>query len=237
MRRGLVCAAFGILSICFLWGCGSGGADELEAVRQKGTLVVALPEDGDGDQARAQTARLEREVIEALAAGQGVQVWYEYMEGSDAVQAVEDKRADLAAGIWVMEDGGNTGCSVTYGSRPVYLAAAPDSGVMIAAELTGLKVGVGAGLSSNVTDQLYSASGLVTVDGMDAGSVKESIESGKIAVYLCYEEEARKLLSEGGLAVRDLPGLRPEVCAFYTGKEQYRLLGEINRLLTEKLTD
>ena len=228
-----VCLA--VLCLC-LWGCGGKKPDTLELVEKKGKLVVALSGESEGDMSRAWAESLEREVIESLGSRLGVEVLYEYMEEGQGVQAVAEGRADIAAGAVILEESGNTGYSITYGCRPVYIATV-SGGVSFPGELAKSKVGFDPGVGQRVKNQLYSVTGLTIEDVDNADLAEASIGEGKIAGYICGEAEARKLLSRGGLAVRDFSGIQRESYAFYAGEEQYRMLSELNRLLTEKLKD
>lgn len=237
MKSGLVIAAVLAACCCCLAGCGRGAPDALDAVKKKEKLVVAAPREQEGDLSRAWAWGLERDVIEAMGSRLNAEILYEYTEPGGEVQAVKDGRADIAAGAAILEDSGNDGYSVTYGCRPVYIATEAGREVGSLGELADLSVGLGPGVGKNVRSQLYSVTGLTMADVAGAQAAKALIEEGKIAGYICFEADARELLGEAGLWVRDLPGIRPESYAFYAGKEQYRMLGELNQLLTEKLKD
>lgn len=137
-----VCLA--VLCLC-LWGCGGKKPDTLELVEKKGKLVVALSGESEGDMSRAWAESLEREVIESLGSRLGVEVLYEYMEEGQGVQAVAEGRADIAAGAVILEESGNTGYSITYGCRPVYIATV-SGGVSFPGELANSKVGFDPGV-------------------------------------------------------------------------------------------
>lgn len=237
MKSGFAVAAVLTACCCCLAGCGRGAPDTLEAVKKKEKLVVAAPRQQEGDLSRSWAGSLEREVIEAMGSRLNAEIVYEYTEPGGEVQAVEDGRADIAAGAVILEDSGNDGYSVTYGCRPVYIALEADRKVISLGELGDLSVGLGPGVGKNVRSQLYAVSGMTMNDVVDAQAAKALIEEGKIAGYVCFEAEARELMDGGGLWVQELPGIRPESYAFYAGKEQYRMLGELNQLLTEKLKD
>lgn len=236
MKRSLVFAV-GLLTCCCLAGCAGEPADTVKRVADKGTLVVALPSEGDSGVSREWAAALEQDVIGELADQMGVEIRYEYMDGPEAEKAVDDGLVDIAAGAVIEEESGNDGYSVTYGSRPVYLATAPGLRINSLGEMADQSIGFGRDMSGNVKDQFYSVTGLTIVDYNSADSARTHIVEGKIAGYVCYEAEARKFLEEGGLEVCDLPAVRQETYAFYAGKTQYRVLGELNRLITEKLKD
>lgn len=236
MKRSLVAAA-GLTALCIcLAGCVPKAPDTLELVEKKGELVVAVTRDAQGDMSRAWAADLERDVLESLGRRQGVDIRYEYVEAGGEIQAVTEGRADIAAGAAVLEESGNDGYSITYGTRPVYIAAAGTVGINSPGELANSNVSFSPDMA-RVKSQLYSVAGVNMVGVENADSAEASIKEGKIAGYICGEAEARKLLSQSGLSVRDLSGIRQESYAFYAGKEQYRILGELNRLLTEKLKD
>lgn len=67
-------------------------------------------------------------------------------------------------------------------------------------------------------NQLYSVAGLTIEDVDNADLAEASIGEGKIAGYICGEAEARKLLSRGGLAVRDFPGSSGSPMRFTPGR-------------------
>lgn len=236
MKKGLVAAA-GLTALCScLAGCAPKAPDTLELVEKKGELVVAAPRAAQEDMSRAWAADLEQEVLDSLGRRLGVDIRYEYVEPGDEIQAVAGGRADIAAGVAILEESGNDGYSITYGTRPVYVAAAGTAGINSPGELADSNVGFSPDMEQ-VKSQLYSVTGVTMVGVEDADSAEASIKEGKIDRYICGEAEARKLLSQSGISVRDLSGVRQESYAFYAGKDQYRILGELNRLLTEKLKD
>lgn len=237
MRRGLYCAvAFAVICGC-LAGCARQEKDILKQVDSSGTLTVALPkQDGEGA-SRQWASQMEKQVIEELCRERSLQVRYVYTAQDDLCQAVDDRRADIAAGTAIVEDGGNAGYSVTYGSRPLYIVSEKGSGISSIGKLANQAVGIESGLGREVKRQFYPVSGIELEEYQNTDEVKAQIQQGKIAGYVCYQEDAGKLLAEGGLWVQDLARIQTESYAFYAGEEQYGLLGEINRLLTENLRE
>lgn len=237
MKRGLYYAAALAVSFVCLYGCGGQRTDTVEKAEKKGVLVVAVPEHNGEDSSRQWAAAVEIQVIEELCRDLGIQARYVDTPPDSLKAAVEEQKADIAAGAVVMGDSGNEGYSLTYGSKPLYIVSGDGKRTGSLGKLANQTAGIEAGVGREVKRQFYSVAGIKLVEYQSADEVKPHIEDDKIAGYVCYEDEARALLAEEGLSVQDLNGIRAESYAFYAGEGQYRILGEINRLLTDKLRE
>lgn len=233
--RKIAAAAVVLWMLPGLTGCGE--KDEVDGIKAQGSLVAAVPEEGEEltwDQAYARD--LEQQVLEELASDIGVTLRLERVKEEALIQTVEQGKAHLAVGVPVLPGHRNQGYSLAYGRRASYLAVADGMALDAWGELSECVVGYSGNTGPLVLRQLNALNGaeLRAVEARDAGS---GLAEGRITAYVCGEAEAREFMDTEGIQIQELPGLWPETYAFYTGEQQHRLLGLANQSLTDKLTE
>lgn len=221
------------LVVCMLNGCGNKEKDAVDLIKEQGVLTAAVTK--DDQEAKRYEAELERRVLKALADELSVELRIVETAEAELEEAVAARTADVAAGITVAHDSRNTSYSVVYGRRAVFIAASRELRFSGVGDLAGLELGVSQQVGEAARKQFYMINGVSMLDYEDVKKAKSDILSQKTGGYICYEDEARILLEEEGIAVRDIPGAGKEAYAFTAGKDQPRLLGLINQLLTEEL--
>ena len=104
---------------------GCGDKDRVDEIKAQGSLVAAVPEEGERsawDQAYAR--ELEQQVLEEMASDIGVTLRIERVKEQDLVPAVKQGRAHVAVGVPVLPGRQDEGYSLAYGRRASYLAVA-----------------------------------------------------------------------------------------------------------------
>ena len=216
---------------------GCGDKDRVDEIKAQGSLVAAMPEEGERsawDQAYAR--ELEQQVLEEMASDIGVTLRIERVKEQDLVPAVKQGRAHVAVGVPVLPGRQDEGYSLAYGRRASYLAVADgtvlDSWGALADGIVGYSVNTGPA----VLRQLNTLSG-IELKEVETGDAVSGLAKGDITAYVCGETEAREFMAAEGIQIQELPGLWPETYTFYTGELQYRLLGLANQGITDKLTE
>lgn len=213
-------------------GCEGRAHDGVDAVRERGTICIAVPDDGERD-----GEDVEKRVAEALAARLGVSIRYETVESSQLEDLVKQGGADIAAGIPVESDARKTNSSVTYGRRPLFLVTDENTYITGMSDFTDSTVGFSSTLNPDEKNRFYPVMGISLEEYQENNRAADDIRSGKIKAYACGRQEAREFLENGGLAVQDMCGTPGQVYTFMTGDGETRLLSIINELLTSELAD
>lgn len=230
-----ICMAACASAVCVLSGCQAKEQDAVTRIKENNVLTVAVTqEDGTGE--RQEAALLEEKAAKFLAKELGVELKLLKLSYEELKTAVEDKKADVAAGLVVDNEQMETYYSVVYGLKGSYLAEVRMEAEEKAAETAeNIPVSISPELSSAVKSYVYSGA----VNGVEeVESTKEAVEkliSGKTGGYVCYEKEARELLKDGRFLVKDLRGAPRECYVFVTDRDGYKLLNLINRFLTDEL--
>ncbi|MFR5668161.1 MAG: hypothetical protein ACLTL7_26765 [Enterocloster bolteae] len=140
---------------------GCGDKDRVDEIKAQGSLVAAMPEEGERsawDQAYAR--ELEQQVLEEMASDIGVTLRIERVKEQDLVPAVKQGRAHVAVGVPVLPGRQDEGYSLAYGRRASYLAVADgtvlDSWGALADGIVGYSVNTGPA----VLRQLNTLSGI-----------------------------------------------------------------------------
>lgn len=232
-----ICMAACASAVCFLSGCQAADQDAAARIREKNVLIVAVSqEDGSGE--RLEAALLEEKTARFLAEELGVELNLLQLSYEELQTAVEENKADVAAGLVVENEQMEKYCSVTYGLKGSYLAEIKQQAEKKTANTAeNIPVAVSPELSSSVKSYISSGA----VNGVEeVESTKEAMEkllAGKAGGYVCYEKEARELLKDGRFLVKDLRGAPKERYVFVTDHDGYKLLNLINRFLTDELTN
>lgn len=216
---------------------GCGDKDGVDEIKDQGSLVAAVPEEGEEltwDQAYAR--ELEQQVLEAIASDIGVTLRLEQVKEQDLVRTVEQGKAHVAVGVPVLPGRQDEGYSLAYGRRSSYLAVTDGTVLDSWGALSDGIVGYSGDTGALVLRQLNTLSG-IELKAVEPRGAVNGLVKGDIIAYVCAEAEARTLMGEKGVQIQELPGLWPETYAFYTGELQYRLLGLANQGLTDKLTE
>lgn len=231
--RSLLKLCAGALAICMLSGCGKQEKDAVDLIKEQGMLTAAVPKEIQGRP--RYEADLEQRVLKAVADELSVELRFVEMEEKELEAAVEARTVDVAAGITAANDERNASHSVLYSRKAVFIATSQELRFSNVSDLVGLELGFSQQVGETARNQFYMVNGVSMKDYGDIEEVKSDILSKKTSGYICYEDEARILLEEDGIAVQDIPGIGTEAYAFTVGKGQPRLLGLINQLLTEEL--
>ncbi|PXX54991.1 extracellular solute-binding protein (family 3) [Hungatella effluvii] len=233
-----ICAAGCAAVVCTVPGCRADIKDAEARIKEKNVLTVAVPETDETGE-RREAALLEDKTIRFLAEELGVELVLLEMPSSELQTAVQERKADVAAGFVAAEEQGVENCSISYGLKGVYLvevkAKAVDAPYGEPQSQEEKKIAVSPELSGIVKTYVYSGAmgGLEEVD-----SAKEAARlmlEGKAGGYVCYEQEAREMLKEGKFLAKDLGGAPREGYVFLADREGHKLLNVINRFLTDEL--
>lgn len=222
-------------AVCLLAGCQAADKGVETRITEKNVITVAVPQD-DGTGVRQETALLEEKAARFLAEELGVELNLIKLTSEELQTAVEEKKADVAAGIAVADEQREKNCSVAYGLKGSYLARVKTSAEVKAAESAdSMPLAVSAELSATVRSYLYSGAmnGMEEVESAEVAM--EKLLLGKAGGYVCYEREARELLMDGRFQVKDLRGAPRESYVFVVDHDGYKLLNLINRFLTDEL--
>ncbi|MCC8027664.1 MAG: hypothetical protein LIP16_20460 [Clostridium sp.] len=236
LARKIAAAAVLLWMLPGLSGCREA-KDRVDEIKAQGSLVAAVPEEEGELTGNQQYARdLERQVLEQLAADMGVTLRLEPVKEEELVRVVEQGGAHVAAGVPVLPGYREEGYSLTYGRRVSYLAVTGGLVLDSWGDLAGATLGYSEYTSVLALGQLRTLSG-IEMKEMEAAEAVSGLTEGTITAYVCCEAEARELIEEENLQIRELPGLWPDTYTFYTGGGQYRLLGMANQALTRSLTE
>ncbi len=236
-KRKLGAAALMLGGAVLLWGCG-GKKDPLDALRESGTLRVALAETGApfAQSVNGQPEGIEPDLARLTADALGVQVEYHIMDREQALDAVISGEADLAMGGLTAENGRSKGClsSVSYGKRFLYLVTKAGDYVNSASDLDGESVGVSGNVSQEALQELTVSGNIRIISFSDAGQAEESLNKGEIKGFFCYQEEAESYLDDSGMLVQNLPFLVWEEYCAQASPENSALISGLNVLIQQQ---
>lgn len=219
----------------FLSGCAGKPQDGLNQIRQQGILTAAVQWEAAGK--NHETKMLEQQVVNALAKELNVEVRYESVAEDQLETAVQEKKADLAAGMLIAWDRRQGDFSLTYGRRAVYFVSDETGQVTSLRDLAGTTLGLSGKINRSIRQQFTPVNDLVIQEYNSIAQVKADLKNAAISGYICYEDEAGQLLGEAGIVVRDCPEVKVETYAFTVGEGQQELLGHINQIMTGLLME
>ena len=221
-----------------LTGCG-GKKDALSAIRESGTLRIALVETGDPF---ARVVDGQPEGIEPDLAGQtaealGVTVSYTVMDREEALDAVASGEADLAMGGLTENSGTSRGllASVSYGKRFLYFVTKDGVYVNSSSELNDQTIGICSGMSPETVEVLTLSGNMETLRFEDVSAAEESLKNGEIMGYFCYRQEAEEFMRKDGVLVQNLPFLVWEEYCAQASPDNTALISGLNVLIQRQL--
>lgn len=223
------------MAVCLLTGCQKADKGVGTRTIEKNVLTMAVPAD-DGTGARQEAALLEEKTARFLAEELGLELILLELPDEELQTAVQEKKADVAAGLIVADGYRDKNCSLSYGLKGTYLAELKTAAERNSAELTdNQSLAVSPGLSGAVRNYIYSGAMHGTDEVESAEEAMKKLLDGKVGGYVCDEREARELLKDGRFYVKDLRGTPRESYVFVTDHDEYKLLNLINRFLTDEL--
>lgn len=222
-------------AVCFLAGCQAADKGVETRIIENHVLTVAVPED-DGTRVRQEAALLEEKTARFLAKELGVELAFIKLSAEELQTAIQEKKADVAAGFVISDERMDQNCSVSYAIKGSYLVTVKTSVEMNATESNDqMLLAVSPELSSTVRSYIYSGAMNGTEEMESVEEAVKKLLEGKAGGYVCYEKEARELLKDGRFYVKDLMGAPRESYVFVTDHDGYQLLNRINRFLTNEL--
>lgn len=238
LKRKIGAVVLSLSGAFILWGC-AGRSDPLDALRESGTLRIALVETGapftqlSGGQPQGIEADLARQTAEAL----GVQTEYMVMDKDGALDAVASGEADLAMGGLTKNSGASREllASVSYGKRFIYLVTKAGVYVNSTADLDGQTVGICGTISREAVQDITLSGNIQTLGFSDGDQAAESLKKDEIMGFFCYQDEAEKFLDNGEMLVQSLPFfLWEEYCA-QASSGNAALINGLNVLISRQL--
>ena len=216
----LICAA-----VLFLSGCGT----PKEPMLKSGKLRAAV------------TFELENseEIAEHIAKELGVPLEISKTDRSAALEMVSNGRADIAVGAF--SDSNSPGLSylmtMPVAENRIYIVYGGDISVTGTIDLTGKIVGASEELPESILRSLIS----IVADGNlicnNAKSAAELLKSGDINAYVCFEKEARELLSGNNELRCCFPAdIEPERYGVVVSKSKTALFGAVNGIVGKMIT-
>lgn len=220
---------------CLLVGCQAADKGVETRIIENHVLTVAVPED-DGTGVRQEATLLEEKTASFLAKELGVELEFIKLSAEELQTAVQEKKADVAAGLVVSDEQRDKNCSVSYALKGSYLAVLKTSAEMNVVKSTDpMLLAISSELSSVLRSYIHSGAMNGTEEMESVEEAMEQLLEGKAGGYVCYEREARELLKDGRFYVKDLMGAPRESYVFVTDHDGYQLLNRINRFLTDEL--
>lgn len=220
-------------------GCAKKTGSEVERIQASGNLRAAIVDTQSRytQLAGEEPVGVEPELVQYIADALGVEVQYQVCTKAEALEAVAAKEADIALGC-INHSGSLSGeylVSSSYGKGYFYAVTRAGDYVLTIGALKDSSVGVDRGLDEETRTKLYQAEGIRITDYGSPQEGGDGVKDGMVRAYICYEDQARKLLEDEGLQVQNLSNLDPEEYVIVAGKSDTTLIGGINTLIRQFL--
>lgn len=217
--RGFGSRLAGALGICLgvmlgVSGCSGSKTDVVEAIRQTGTLRVALVNTDSGFTSLdgEKPVGAEPELAAFIAENLGVTAEFQVCSREEALEALAGNQADIALGCFVRSGAfaQDYRLSAVYGKGFCYVVTKRGDYVGTIGGLKQRNVGVDRNLSESARGLLYSAEEISLTDFSDSKAAAGALKEDVIQAYVCYEGQAKELLENEELQVQNLMNLNPE---------------------------
>lgn len=237
-KTGAVLLAAGlILSVS---GCSGQKDTSVTAIQEAGVFKVAIVDTGsqytslDGEK----PVGTEPELIESIASALGAAAEYQVLSREEALAAVSAGGADVAIGC-ISQSGSleeNHLLSTSYGKGFAYVVTKKGDFAQTTGAFSGSSIGVEQNLEETTRSQISSVSGVSVTPYEDPEEAAAAIKAGMIRAYICYESEAKELLSDSDLQVQNLSGTEAESYVIAAEKTDLALISGINVMIQQFLT-
>lgn len=207
----------------------SGCKTPTEALLKSGKLRAAI------------TFELENseEIAKYIASEIGAPLEISKAERATALEMVSNGRADIAVGAFseTNDPGLNFYMTMPVAEKRIYAVCTETLSVTGTEDLTGRVIGASAGLPESILRSLLS----IVADGNlicnNAKNAAELLKKGDIQAYVCFENEARELLS-GNAELRccALSDVEPERFGILVSRSKPELFGAVNGIVGKMIT-
>lgn len=220
-------------------GCAKKSSGAVERIQALGNLRVAIVDTQSRYmQLEGETpVGVEPELVQWIADALGVAVHYQVCDKSEALEAVAAGEADIALGC-INHSGSLSGeylMSTEYGKGYFYAVTRAGDYVLTVGALEEASVGVDRELDEETRTKLYQAEGIRITDYGSVAEGGDGVKNGTIRAYICYEDQAKKLMEDEALQVQNLSNLEPEEFVIVAGKSDTVLINGINTLIRQFL--
>lgn len=228
-----------ILLLAVAAGCGKKKANEIDRIREAGTLQVAIVDTKSRfTQVEGGTPTgLEPDLSNYIADAIGVEAKFQVCSRKEALEAVSAGTADIALGCISSLGSLSEDYQLTtpYGKGNLYAVSRAGDYILTVGALSNSILGIDRNLDEGTRTKLYQAENIQILDYGSAKEGEAALLDEEIRVYICYEEQAKLLLEQPDLQVQNITNLDPEEFVIVTGKSCQTLANGMNTLIRQFL--
>lgn len=227
-----------ILTMGMMAGCGAAAQDtSVGEIQSRGVFRVAIPDYDTSllyyDTEAGAFRGTEAEVVDIIATSLGVPVEYVEVPKSDLLLAVSNQQADMAIGYIDKNStaASSYGLTISYGGENLYVISPKGVYVGSLTVFKDNKVGVSNLIDASAYSPIYNCGAAEVLMYDNSQSVISALQNDDIKGYVCYQSEAKFLLSSGEFQVQSCVDLEREEFVMATFADRTELLAGCNNLI------